>query len=130
MIQTKIISNIKSVSYSNNCILIHRLFRIPIDLRSVVYCTAIRTGSEAEWNFLWTRYTKSNVGTERNMILGSLGCSREIWLLTRYLDYSLDESSGVRKQDSGQVFGSIARGDIGFYLAKSFLENRVEEIYN
>ncbi len=71
---------------------------VPLDLRSVVYCTAVRLGSEREWNFLWKRYAASNVGTEKVMILGSLGCSREIWLLQRYLDWSLDESSGVRKQ--------------------------------
>lgn len=64
------------------------------------------------------------------MILSSLGCSREIWLLSRYLDWTLDELSGVRKQDSSIVFSSIARGDVGFHLAKSFFENRVEQIYD
>lgn len=105
------------------------MFSIPLDLRSVVYCTAIRHGNEREWNFLWKRYGKSNVGTERTMILSSLGCSREVWLLLRYLDWTLDESSGVRKQDSSIVFSSIARADVGFHLAKSFLEERVEQIY-
>lgn len=103
---------------------------VPLDLRSVVYCTAVRLGGEREWNFLWKRYAASNVGTEKVMILSSLGCSREIWLLQRYLDWSLDESSGVRKQDSGIVFSSIATGDIGFHLAKAFLVDRIEEIYN
>lgn len=103
---------------------------VPLDLRSVVYCTAMRTGGEKEWNFLWKRYTASNVGMEKVMILGSLGCSREIWLLQRYLDWSLDESSGVRKQDSGIVFSSIATGDVGFFLAKAFLVDRIDDIYN
>lgn len=102
---------------------------VPLDLRSVVYCTAIRLGGENEWTFLWKRYAASNVGTEKVMILGSLGCSREIWLLQRYLDWSLDESSGVRKQDSGIVFSSIATGDIGFHLAKAFLVDRIDDIY-
>lgn len=101
-----------------------------MDLRAVVYCTAIRLGNEREWNFLWKRYGKSNVGTERSMLLGSLGCTREIWLLTRYLDFIVDESSGVRKQDSFTVFGSIASGDIGFHLAKTFLNNRIDDLYN
>lgn len=103
---------------------------VPLDLRSVVYCTAVRLGGEREWNFLWKRYAVSNVGTEKVMILSSLGCSREIWLLQRYLDWSLDESSGVRKQDSGIVFSSIATGDIGFHLAKAFLVDRIDDIYN
>lgn len=101
-----------------------------MDLRSVVYCSAIRVGNEKEWNFLWKRYTKSNVGTERNMILSSLACTREIWLIMRYLEYSIDETSGVRKQDSSYVFASIVRGDIGFYLAKSFFETHIDQYNN
>lgn len=103
---------------------------MPLDLRSVVYCTAIRHGSDKEWQFLWERYGKSNVGTERSLILSALGCSREIWLLQRYLDWTLDESTGVRKQDRGTVFGGVARNDIGLLLAKSFFFDKVDDIYN
>lgn len=103
--------------------------RVPVDLRSVIYCTAIRQGGDREWKFLWTRYSKSNVGSERSMILGSLGCSREIWLLQRYLDWTLDESTGVRKQDRSTVFSTVAHNDIGFLLAKSFLFDKVDEIH-
>lgn len=102
---------------------------VPLDLRSVVYCTAIRLGGEEEWNFLWKSYAASNVGSEKVMVLKSLACSREIWLLQRYLDMSLDESSGIRKQDSAFVFSSIATGDIGFHLAKAFLVDRTDDIY-
>lgn len=101
-----------------------------MDLRSVVYCTAIRNGGEKEWNFLWKRYSKSNVGTERNMILSSLGCTREIWLLTRYLGFTLNETSGVRKQDTSIVFSSVVRADVGFHLARQFFEDHIDEIYN
>lgn len=100
-----------------------------MDLRSVVYCTAIRNGGDKEWNFLWKRYSKSNVGTEKTLILSALGCSREIWLLQRYLDWTLDESTGVRKQDRGTVFKTVARNDAGLLLAKSFLFDNVDEIY-
>lgn len=103
--------------------------RVPLDLRSVVYCTAIRHGGDREWQFLWERYSKSNVGTEKTLILSALGCSREIWLLQRYLDWTLDESTGVRKQDRTTVFKNVARNDAGLLLAKSFLFDNVEDIY-
>lgn len=102
---------------------------VPVDLRAVTYCTAIRQGGDREWKFLWTRYGKSNVGSERAMILNSLGCSREIWLLQRYLDWTLDESTGVRKQDRSIVFSTVAHNDIGFLLAKSFLYDKVDQIH-
>lgn len=105
------------------------LCSVPLDFRSVVYCTAIRHGSDKEWRFLWERYTKSNVGTERSMILGSLGCTREIWLLQRYLDWTLDESTGVRKQDRVTIFSSVARNEIGLGVAKSFLFENINDIY-
>lgn len=105
------------------------IYSVPLDLRSVVYCTAIRNGGDREWQFLWNRYTKSNVGTEKTLILSALGCSREIWLLQRYLDWTLDESTGVRKQDRATVFKNVARNDAGLLLAKSFLFDNIEEIY-
>lgn len=109
--------------------MVRLFFSVPLDLRSVVYCTAIRNGGDKEWQFLWARYSKSNVGTEKTLILSALGCSREIWLLQRYLDWTLDESTGVRKQDRTTVFKNVARNDAGLLLAKSFLFDNVDEIY-
>lgn len=102
---------------------------IPIDLRRVVYCNAIKHGREKEWNFLWKQYLRSNVASEKSMIIGSLACSRQVWLLARYLDWSLNATSGVRKQDSFLLFGSVARSDSGFELAKTFLYEKINEIY-
>lgn len=104
-------------------------FSVPLDLRSVIYCTAVRYGNDREWKFLWQRYRNSNVATERSLILGALGCSREVWLLQRYLDWTLNESTGVRKQDRTTVFGGVARNDVGLPLAKSFLFDKVDDIY-
>lgn len=47
----------------------------------------------------------------------------------RYLDWTLDESTGVRKQDRATVFSNVARNDAGLLLAKSFLFDKVDEIY-
>jgi aminopeptidase N len=93
-----------------------------------VYCTAIRQGKEAEWSFLWKRYVNSNVGAEKSMIIAALSCSREQWLLNRYLDWSLN-STLVRKQDATFVFGGVAFEEIGFHLAKNFLFDRIDDIH-
>uniref|UniRef100_A0A336M458 Aminopeptidase n=1 Tax=Culicoides sonorensis TaxID=179676 RepID=A0A336M458_CULSO len=102
---------------------------VPVDLRRVVYCNAIKHGREREWNFLWQRYVKSNVASEKVLIIGSLACSRQIWILSRYLDWSLNATSGVRKQDGYHVFGSVARSEAGFELAKNFLYDKIDMIY-
>ncbi|XP_055525327.1 aminopeptidase N-like [Wyeomyia smithii] len=103
---------------------------VPLDLRSVVYCNAIRNGKETEWNFLWKRYLNSNVGSEKVMIIGSLSCTREVWLVERFLLWSLNGTSGVRKQDTTILFGGVAKGDVGYHLAKSFFLDNVEQIHS
>lgn len=100
-----------------------------MDLRRVIYCNAIKHGREREWNFLWQRYVKSNVASEKNMIISALSCSRQIWVLSRYLDWSLNMTSGVRKQDAFMVFGGVARGEAGFELAKNFFYDKIDTIY-
>uniref|UniRef100_A0AAG5D4Y5 Aminopeptidase n=1 Tax=Anopheles atroparvus TaxID=41427 RepID=A0AAG5D4Y5_ANOAO len=102
---------------------------VPLNLRPVVYCNAVRHGNEMQWNFLWQRYLRSNVGSEKIMIIGALSCTREAWLVERFLDWSLNGTSGVRKQDTTILFGSVARSEVGFHLAKNFFLERVKDIY-
>ena len=59
------------------------LFRIDVDMKSTIYCQAVRNGDEDEWDFAWERYMKSNVATEKRSLLGGMSCSKEIWLLNR-----------------------------------------------
>ncbi|KAF7268819.1 hypothetical protein GWI33_018165 [Rhynchophorus ferrugineus] len=101
---------------------------IPKDLRGVVYCTALEHGAEEEWNFLWEKYQSSNVATEKSTLLSVLGCTKEIWLLSRYLKWSLDDTK-VRRQDSSSVFNSVASNDVGFFIAKTFLYENVDKIF-
>lgn len=96
----------------------------------MIYCNAIKYGGEAEWDFLWQRYLKSNVAGERNSILHALGYSREVWLLSRYLDYSLNETAGIRNQDADSVFDSVARNEVGFFLAKAFFEQNIQRLHD
>jgi aminopeptidase N len=57
--------------------------RIPANLRSVVFCTALEQGDEKEWNFLWDRYKESIITTEQVTILSALGCTKNVSLLTQ-----------------------------------------------
>ena len=57
---------------------------MPRELKSVIYCQAIKYGGVDEWDFLWERYQRSNVESEKTKYLSALGCSSETWLLNRY----------------------------------------------
>lgn len=89
----------------------------------------MRNGGDVEWNFLWQRYQHTQVASVRDLILRSLGCTREVWLLSRYLELSLNETSGIRTQDAGSVFGSVAAGEVGFFVAQTFFEQNIDAIY-
>lgn len=57
------------------------IHRIPVDLASTVYCSAIEHGTEEEWNFLWNRYKSTNLAAEKRTMLNALGCTKKINLL-------------------------------------------------
>ncbi|EFN65601.1 Aminopeptidase N [Camponotus floridanus] len=94
------------------------------NLKGVVYCTAIRMGGQIEWDFAWQRYRATNVGSEKDLLLQALGCTRETWLLNRYLDWAITENSGIRKQDVSRVFGSVASNVIGQPIAFNYFRNK------
>ncbi|XP_044260023.1 aminopeptidase N [Tribolium madens] len=95
---------------------------ISANLREIVYCAAISVGGQEEWDFAWKRYLNANVENEKEILLMALGCSKEIWILSRYLEWAITENSGIRKHDSARVFAAVASNPIGQQLAYRFLK--------
>lgn len=56
-------------------------FRINPNLRIPVYCSAIRQGAKADFDFLWEHFKSTNVAHEQIVILQALGCSKDKTLL-------------------------------------------------
>ena len=52
--------------------------RIDVNMKNSVYCTAVANGGENEWDFAWDRYQASNVASEKNSLLGSMACTKEV----------------------------------------------------
>lgn len=97
-------------------------------MRGIVYCTAVQYGTEAEWEFAFERYLKSSVSTEKEIILTALGCSKEPWILSRYLRYSITGDMGIRKQDVYRVFAAVSSNVVGQKMAFDFIRNNWEDI--
>ncbi|XP_025986451.2 aminopeptidase N [Solenopsis invicta] len=97
---------------------------IPPNLKSVVYCTAVRIGGQSVWEFIWQRYLNTNVGSEKDLLLEALACTKEVWLLYRYLDWAFTENSGIRKQDAIQVFELVASNVAGQPIAFDYFRNK------
>ncbi|CAL8109596.1 unnamed protein product [Orchesella dallaii] len=97
---------------------------IPTNFRRTIYCSAIKRGGQKEWDFLWQRYLKSNVASDKSSIMISLSCSKDPWILNRYLLWATSEGSGIRKQDGPSVVRTVASQEIGNYVAFNFIREK------
>ncbi|XP_015585301.1 endoplasmic reticulum aminopeptidase 2 isoform X2 [Cephus cinctus] len=89
---------------------------ISSNLKEVVYSAGIKYGGEKEWNYCWEAYQKSQIPSERRILLNALGQATDPWLLQRYLLASLDRDK-VRPQDVEGVFAVVSRNQEGKLLA-------------
>ena len=103
--------------------------RIIADLRSSIYCTAIKFGGQAEWDFAWKQSLNVSSAQHRDDILSALGCSREPWILIRYLSFVMDPKSGVRKQDGRRVVSAVAGNPAGRRLAFDYVMKNFEKLF-
>ncbi|XP_072292126.1 alanyl (membrane) aminopeptidase-like b [Eucyclogobius newberryi] len=94
--------------------------RIHPNLRSVIYCQAIAAGGLKEWEFAWDKYQSSSDTSEKDQLREALTCTKKIWLLNRYLDYTLDPDK-IRLMDVSSVITSIALNEAGQALAWNFI---------
>nr|CAD7423005.1 unnamed protein product [Timema monikensis] len=111
-----------------NKLLFDSEYRVTPDLKTVVYCNALRYGGEEEWNFLWNRYLTHNVNTEQVLILGVLGCTRNETLAHRYLRKTITSDSRIRSQDISSVYPSVYNNIYGVDFAINFLSQNFRDI--
>lgn len=94
--------------------------KIHPNLRSVIYCQALAAGGQEEWEFAWERFQRSTDVSEKDQLREALTCTKKIWLLNRYLEYTLDPDK-IRLTDVSSVIGSIAQNEAGQALAWNFM---------
>ncbi|CAL7945633.1 unnamed protein product [Xylocopa violacea] len=88
----------------------------------------IKFGGEKEWNHCWQNYQKTQVPSEKRIMLQALGATTDSWLLQRYLLRSLDREM-VRSQDVETVIASVASNSEGQFLAWRHLKAYWPEIH-
>ncbi|XP_060566248.1 aminopeptidase N-like [Ruditapes philippinarum] len=103
----------------------------PIDpgIKSTVYCVAIGEGGVDEWDFAWSQYQAANLAAEKSRLLAALSCSKETWILSRYLEMAIDANQ-IRRQDSVSVIVYISRNTIGRSLAWDFFRAKWDFLLN
>uniref|UniRef100_A0A3B4TYX3 Aminopeptidase n=1 Tax=Seriola dumerili TaxID=41447 RepID=A0A3B4TYX3_SERDU len=99
------------------------------NLKSTVYCSAIAAGGEKEWDFAWSMYKNATIASEADKLMYALSCTKQPWLLNRYLKYCLDPKK-IRKQDATFTIVYIASNPIGQPLAWDFIRSNWNHIFN
>ncbi|XP_072888855.1 aminopeptidase N-like isoform X2 [Hemitrygon akajei] len=102
--------------------------KIPLNLKSAVYCNAIASGGEKEWDFAWNKFKNATIATESEKLRVALACTKQPWLLNRYLQYSLDPNK-IRKQDATSTLSAIARNVVGQSLTWDFIRANWKTIF-
>ncbi|KAH8363302.1 hypothetical protein KR084_008012, partial [Drosophila pseudotakahashii] len=98
------------------------------NLKSVIYCTSLAEGSLPEWYFAYKQYKTTTSASEKEEILTSLGCTTKPWLLSKYLNMTINPTSGILKQDGALAFRAVASNAIGHEIAFDFLQGNIKEI--
>ncbi|XP_065721508.2 aminopeptidase N isoform X2 [Drosophila suzukii] len=98
------------------------------NLKSVIYCTSLAEGSSPEWYFAYKQYKSTTSASEKEEILTSLGCTTKPWLLSKYLNMTINPTSGILKQDGALAFRAVASNAIGHEIAFDFLQSNIKEI--
>nr|AMO02531.1 endoplasmic reticulum aminopeptidase [Tityus serrulatus] len=94
---------------------------IDVNLKEIVYISGIKYGSIKEWKFCWDKYKNSDNPREKELLLNALGYSRDVWQLTQYLYYCLNESK-ISIQDIALVISSVASNPYGRLTAWDFVQ--------
>lgn len=90
------------------------------NLRSTIYCQAVAAGGREEWEFAWDKFQDSSKTSEKDQLRRALACTKKIWLLNRYLEYTLDPEK-IRLMDVASTIHYIAENVAGQALAWNFI---------
>lgn len=98
------------------------------NLRSTVYCNAISFGGEEEWNFAWDQFRNATLVNEADKLRTALACSKDVWILNRYLSYTLNPDY-IRRQDATSTIISIASNVAGQPLVWDFVRSNWKTLF-
>ena len=91
----------------------------------------IKFGEETDWQHCWQVYLKTQIQSEKLLMLQALGSTMDPWLLKRYLRLSLNRNL-LKAQEVNTVITSVAANPHGHYLAWRHIKaywSQIEALY-
>ncbi|KAH8382802.1 hypothetical protein KR009_005332 [Drosophila setifemur] len=81
------------------------LATVPKNIRSTVYCVALREGGSAEFEALYNKFKAETVATEETLLQNSFGCVKTQALIERVFNLILSDE--IRRQDKSSVLATL-----------------------
>lgn len=81
------------------------LSNVPKNIRSVVYCVALREGGSFELDELYQKFKTETVATEETLLQNSFGCVKTQELIERVFNLVLSDE--IRRQDKSSVLATL-----------------------
>nr|AWT22996.1 aminopeptidase N [Hyphantria cunea] len=85
----------------------NRIQSLNPDIQTLVFCSALRGGSEENFNYLWEMYLRSTDSGQQSILLNALGCTSNEERRTFYLNQVIASDSQVREQDRHTIVVSV-----------------------
>ncbi|XP_054843521.1 aminopeptidase Q [Eublepharis macularius] len=96
-------------------------YEIPPCISTTICCYGIQMGGDKEWDIAWKKYISNDFEINDNYaVFPALACTREPWILQRYLQYTLNDSI-ISPDQVSEVIGSVAATEVGHRIAWNFL---------
>uniref|UniRef100_A0A8D1SL87 Aminopeptidase n=1 Tax=Sus scrofa TaxID=9823 RepID=A0A8D1SL87_PIG len=99
---------------------------IPYPIKNVILCYGIALGNDKEWDFLLNIYNNTTKEEERIQLAYALGCSKEPWILNRYMEHAITPSPLTFNETN--IIEAVAASEVGRYIAKDFLINNWQAV--
>ncbi|XP_070557953.1 aminopeptidase N-like [Ptychodera flava] len=95
---------------------------IPEEVKEEAYCAAIRNGGLEEWQFAYQQINSNS--SERSLLESALGCTKDSWLLQRYMEEYHDNN------DAATAISSCKdKSSQGFYMAWMFTLTNFDSLF-
>lgn len=97
-------------------------------MRPWVYCTGLRYGDAADFNFFWERYLTTDLASEQVVMLQAAGCTTDEASLRTYLNAITagDDDYAIRLQDISTALSSaITANEVNTMRAFNWLTENV-----
>ncbi|CAH0725373.1 unnamed protein product, partial [Brenthis ino] len=84
---------------------------VPANMRPWVYCSGLRQGNAADFDYFWNRYLNEDLASEIVVMIQAAGCTSDQASLEKFLNAIIDNTNTIRAQDLSTAWSSAVTGN-------------------